>query len=202
MDFQEREIKLYVQDLSALAERLRVSGATLTRERTLERNLRMDTPDNSLAKGGRLLRLREDNRVRVTYKDNAQFEKSIISRTEIEFTADDLQVVRKLFEALGYQVVVIYEKYRRIYRIGDVEVSLDELPFGDFVEIEAPNNTLIEGVCQMLGLDPAKGIQTNYLGLFERVKKNAQLDFANLTFDSFKAVEITPSQLEVEQADL
>ena len=201
MKTQEREIKFYVQDLSALAERLRVCGAALVRERVLERNLRLDTPDHSLRQGGRLLRLRQDDRARVTYKENARLEDGVIARTELEFTTDDFQVTRKLFEALGYLVVVSYEKYRREYRLGDVLVMLDELPFGDFIEIEAPSNPLIEGVAQMLGMDWSAGIGTNYLGLMEIVKANLDLPFDDLTFENFAGVKVSPEDLSVKPAD-
>lgn len=201
MDYQEREVKFYIQDLSGLAERLRICGADLTRERMLEQNLRLDTPDHKLRQNGQLLRLRKDDRVRITYKDNARTEGGVIARTEIEFTADNFEVARKLFEALGYQVVVTYEKYRREYRIGDVLIMLDELPFGNFVEIEAPSNTLIEGVAQMLGLNWDKGIATNYLGLFEIAKSNKHLPFKDLTFENFEDVQLSPRDLGVEPAD-
>jgi len=201
MDNQEREIKFYVQDLEAVNERLRICGAELKRERTLEINLRLDTDDHSLYKSGRLLRLRQDDRARVTYKADARVEGGVIARTEIEFTVDNFAVARKLFEALGYQVVVIYEKYRRVYRLGDVEVTLDELPMGDFVEIEAPNNTLIEGAAQMLGLDWSKGIATNYLGLFEVARSNRGFTFNDLTFENFRDLEVLPEDIGVQPAD-
>lgn len=202
MSFQEREIKFYIQDLAKLSERLRVCGAEQVRERVLERNLRMDLTDDSLQKEGRLLRLRKDDRARVTYKENAQIEDGVMSRTEIEFIADDFEVARKLFEALGYRVKVVYEKYRRVFRLGDVAVMLDELPFGDFVEIEAPNKTLIEGVAQMLGLNWSCGVGTNYLGLMQNAKVNANLKFNDLTFENFQGLEISAGDLNVKAADV
>lgn len=201
MDDQEREIKFYIQDLEAIAERLRVCGADLTRARTLEINLRLDTPDRSLYTSGRLLRLRQDDRARVTFKENARVEGGVIARTEFEFTVDDFSAARKLFEALGYQVMVIYEKYRRVYRLGDVEVVLDEMPFGNFVEIEAPNNVLIEGVAQMLGLNWSNGIATNYLGLFEIARSSRKFTFNDLTFENFRDLSIQPEDMGVMPAD-
>jgi adenylate cyclase, class 2 len=201
MDDQEREIKFFVQDLEAMAQRLHLCGADLGRERTLERNLRFDTADHSLQREGRVLRLRQDDCVRVTYKADARVEGGAIVRTELEFTVDNFAVARKLFEALGYQVVVSYEKYRRTYRLGDVEVVLDELPMGDFVEIEAPNNVLIEGVAQMLGLDWSKGIATNYLGLFEIARSRRKFTFNDLTFENFRDLELVPGDMGVEPAD-
>ena len=201
MNYQEKEIKFYLQDLPAMANRLRVCGADLIRERIFERNLRMDMADHRLQKAGRLLRLRKDDKAYVTYKDHAQIDGGVITRTEIEFVADDFEVARKLFEALGYQVVVIYEKYRRVFKLGDVVVALDELPFGDFVEIEASTDMMIEGMAQMLRLNWQKGIPTNYLGLFEIAKTKAKLNFNDLTFENFENLELLPADLDVEPAD-
>jgi len=33
---------------------------------------------------------------------------------------------------------MMYEKYRTTFTIGSLEVVLDELPYGNFVEIEGP----------------------------------------------------------------
>ena len=201
MEMLEREIKFYIEDLKKIAERLRLCGANLGRPRILERNLRMDTSDQDLARGGRLLRIRIDDKVSVTYKADARVEGGVIARTEIEFEADDDRMVRKLFEALGYRVTVTYEKYRSRYTLGDVVVVLDELPFGDFVEIEAPNNTLIEGVSQMLGLDFSKGMAINYLGLFDIYKSNREVEFKDLTFKNFEGITVSPEDLKVQPAD-
>jgi len=201
MEMQEREIKFYIEDLAKIAERLRLCGAELTRPRMLERNLRLDTGDHALARGGRLLRIRKDDKVSVTYKADARVEGGVIARTEIEFEADDDRMAQKLFEALGYRVIVTYEKYRIRYKLGDVVVVLDELPFGDFVEIEAPNNILIEGVSQMLGLDFSKGMAINYLGLFEIYKSHKDVDFNDLTFENFEEMTVSPEDLQVQPAD-
>lgn len=202
MDYQEKEVKFYLRNLEAMATRLEATGADLVRPRVLERNLRLDTPDGALSAGHRVLRLRQDDRVRVTYKDNTHIEAGVLVRTEIEFTADDLELALRLFEALGYQVVVLYEKYRRVYRLGDVEVVLDEMPFGDFMEIEAPNTTLIEGVAQMLGLNWERRGIASYLGLFDVLKQHQDIDFRDLSFANFASLEISPDDLEVEPADV
>ena len=201
MEMQEREIKFYINDLNKIAERVRLCGAELTRPRTLEQNLRLDTKTHELAQEGKLLRIRTDDKVSVTYKANARVEGGVIARTEIEFEADDAGMVQKLFEALGYQVIVTYEKYRTRFKLGDVVVVLDELPFGNFIEIEAPNNTLIEGVSMMLGLDFSKGMAINYLGLFEIFKSHRDVEFDDLTFENFEDMTVSAEDLDVQPAD-
>ncbi len=201
MDYQEQEAKFYIEDLDELIARAQATGADLIHPRVLERNLRLDTPEGDLVRESRVLRIRQDDGVRVTYKDNARNENGMVVRTEIEFSTDNLEVTRKLFEALGYQVTVIYEKYRQVYQIGAVQVMFDELPFGNFVEIEAPDAVLIEGVAQMLGLDWSKSINTSYLGLFTIARAHRAFEFRDLTFHNFEGVNITAADLEVQPAD-
>lgn len=201
MNLQEREAKFYIRDIDKLDGRLRSTGAKLTQPRLLERNYRLDTPDGDLKEAGRVLRIRKDNQVRVTYKDNAQNEDGVIARTEIEFTTDNLEITRAFFEALGYPVAVVYEKYRRVYQLGDVEVMLDELPIGDFAEIEAANNILIDGISQMLGLDRSKAIPASYLALFETARHNAGFEFRDMTFENFEGLTLSAEDIGVLPAD-
>ncbi len=202
MSDQEREIKFYVQNPGAIADRLRTCGADLARERTHERNLRFDTPSRELSRSGRMLRLRQDDRARVTYKANAHLEDGVTVRTELEFAVDDFSTAHKLLEALGYQVVVAYEKYRQVYRLGAVEVDLDELPFGAFIEIEGPGNDQIKAAARQLGLDWSRGIAASYLGLFEMARTRRNFTFRDLTFENFRALSIKPTDLGVVPADL
>jgi adenylate cyclase class 2 len=96
---------------------------------------------------------------------------------------------------------VVYEKYRRVYRLGDVEVMLDELPIGAFAEIEAPSNTLIDGVTQMLGLDRTQAIPASYLALFETARGNTGFEFQDLTFKNFEGLTLSAADLGVQPAD-
>lgn len=198
---KEREVKFYIQDMEQLAERLNLTGADLIQPRHLERNLRLDTIDGQLKAKGQILRLRQDSQARVTYKANTQNEGGVLYRTEIEFVVDDFEVARKLFAALGYQDAGLYEKYRRVYRLGAVDVMLDELPFGHFVEIEAPANPLIEGVAQMLRLDWTASIDAHYLGLFERIMAQTGHPFADATFANFAGMAFRPADMQVRPAD-
>ena len=202
MDNEEREIKLFVRDLEALAERLLRMGAVLTHPRVFEQNFRLDLHDHHLKNHGKLLRLRLDDRARVTLKENPHFEGGVIARTEIEIVVDNFDRACALFEALGYTVVAIYEKYRREYRLGDALVMLDELPFGDFVEIEAESNHMIEAAARKLGLDWTCGIENNFLGLFEIVKSKLNLPFLDLTFTNFEDIRVTCDDLGVLPADV
>jgi adenylate cyclase class 2 len=104
-------------------------------------------------------------------------------RPEIEFEASSFANALAFLEALGYQVSVRYDKYRTTYDLGSVEVVVDELPFGDFAEIEGPNTEAIQTAAIALGLDWEARCIDSYLGLFERLKAAGGLVAKNLTFE-------------------
>src|SRR4030042_1166247 len=140
---KELEVKFFLSRRKELEERLIKQGGQLKEPRVHEINLRFDTPELSLLTTGRLLRLRLDSRARLTYKGLGSIEGGARLRQELEFTVSDFDTARALFEALGYEVYMLYEKYRTTYEMRNLEVVLDEMPYGDFLEIEGPDGESI-----------------------------------------------------------
>ena len=128
MKDQELEVKFYVKDLASVERRLVALEARLVQPRAHEINLRFDTPAGDLARGLQVLRLRQDTAARLTYKGPAQARDGVRVRQEIEFVVEDFETARAFLEALGYRVSMLYEKFRTVYDIDDVHVTLDELP--------------------------------------------------------------------------
>lgn len=201
MKDQELEVKFYVTNLSVVENRLQGFGAHLTLPRVFEVNLRFDTPNSDLGKSLRVLRLRQDKIARLTYKGPASGLGGARLRQELEFEVSDFAVARAFLEALGYQVVMIYEKYRAAYDLDGVEISLDELPYGAFVEVEGPDPITIQSVTRKLGLEWETTIPASYSALFDQLKARLDLSFRDLSFESFKDLAVTPADLGVRRAD-
>ncbi len=198
---QELEVKFYLSTLTQLENRLKALNAELAQPRVHEINLRFDTPDLLLTRTLRVLRLRRDNQAIVTYKGPGQEIDGVRLRQELEFTVGDFDKARLFFEALGYQISVIYEKYRAIYDLGEVHVTLDEMPYGNFAEIEGPDGKSIQEVARLLDLDWETRILDSYLVLFDRVKSVLGLTFRDLTFENFKSVIVPASSLGARLAE-
>jgi len=201
MEYQELELKYYVLDLARIEQHLIALGAVCSQPRTQEINLRFDTPDYSLSNAGKALRLRYDTQARLTYKGPSQSQEGIRLREEIEFVVDNFQAAKTFLIALGYQVSLIYEKYRSGYLLGDVQILLDELPYGQFVEIEGPDPAKILAVNEQLGLNWETRIPESYTILFERLRINMGLSFRDLIFENFQGLGITSANLEIQPAD-
>jgi adenylate cyclase class 2 len=195
---KELEVKFYLPALVALRTRLEAAGAQLVQPRVHEINLRFDTPSGDLARGYRVLRLRQDAAARLTYKGPGELVDGVRSRQELEFTVSDFGTAHHFLEALGYEVSVMYEKYRATYTLEGVLVTLDEMPYGNFIEIEGPDGASIRRVAEVLGLDWERRILDSYIMLFDRLRERLGLAFRDLSFENFKALTVTGEMLGVQ----
>ena len=198
----EMEVKFFLNDPASFEQRLRSIGANLIQPRTFETNLRFDTSDLALSKEHRVLRLRQEQGAFLTYKGPSEWGKSVTVRQEIEIGVSDFESTHLLLEALGYHIHVRYEKWRTKYLLDNLEIDLDEMPFGFFVEIEGDDAQKIEKVAAMISLVWANRVNDSYLKLFEFLKNKKHLAVENLTFDDFKGHKITPDDLGVKAGDI
>lgn len=198
---QELEVKFYLSDLEAFRERVEALGGKLVQPRLHEVNLRFDTPDGELSRTFQVLRLRQDTAPRLTYKGPGATTGGVRARREIEFTVGDFEAARSFLEALGYQVRLMYEKYRTTYELEGVLVTQDEMPYGSFAELEGPDPESIQSVARQLGVDWEARILESYTYLFERLRESLGLSFRDLSFENFAGIEVAPAALGVRSAD-
>ncbi|GAG52325.1 unnamed protein product, partial [marine sediment metagenome] len=151
----EIEAKLKVDSLQEIEDKLAELGAEFLEEQ-LQKDYYFDDASASLTKTDRCLRLRrqlvnDSERFFLTYK-GAKEKSSFKRRQEIEIEIADANATRKLLLALGYQEILSFEKKRRVWRLGECSVGLDELPLlGSFVEIEGMDDEKIISVQRDLG---------------------------------------------------
>ena len=198
---QELEIKLYLADLPAFKLKLESSGAVLTEQRLHEVNLRFDLPDGELTQNLQVLRLRQDTAARMTYKGPGETIDGVYARREIEFTVSDFQSAQLLLEALGYEVSLMYEKYRTMYSLDGLQITLDEMPYGNFTEIEGSDTSAIHRAANDLGLSWEARILDSYTSLFDVLCEKSGFTFRDLSFENFAELNITPQDLGVIPAD-
>jgi adenylate cyclase, class 2 len=197
----EIEVKFAVRDLAGLAGRLQRLGAVVAAERVHEINLRFDTPAGDLSRERRVLRLRQDAGAVMTYKGPQDAGTDVSARQEIEFQVSDFGAARRLLEALGYVVSVMYEKFRTTYSLDDLIIVLDEMPFGNFVEIEGPDSLSICAAAAKLGLDWEARSTASYLGLFNQLRLVRGLPAQNLAFAELEGVHPQIQELGLRYAD-
>ncbi len=200
----EVEVKFLLPELTAVRAQLLALGATVVWPRLFERNLCLDTPDEALRARDELLRLRQDTAVTLTYKgrslEREQGSQAKV-REELEVTVSDWQTAVAIFQRLGFVPTQVYEKYRETLcletPLGVVTATLDELPYGNFVELEGEERALRE-IAALLNLPWQNRLVTNYLALMSALQAKHNLPFRDLTFANFAGLTISVQDVLAE----
>jgi adenylate cyclase class 2 len=200
-DHFEVEVKFYIQRLERVEARLCALGAGKAQARVHEYNLLFDTEEGELAQQSKMLRLRQDTACYLTFKGASVVVDGVRQRKEIEFSLDDFDAARATLDELGFCVRMVYEKYRTVYNVEAVLVTLDEMPFGDFIEIEGSDGHSIQEMALNLGLNWEARIQESYADLFHTVCSALGLKTQSLTFETFAGLTVAPVNLGVYPAD-
>lgn len=84
-----------------------------------------------------VLRIRKiENKTVLTYKQRLDSPTAIKHQIEHETVVADYEAIENIIENLGLRKFLIYEKRRQTWHLRNIEVLIDELPFGQFMEIE------------------------------------------------------------------
>jgi adenylate cyclase class 2 len=183
---KEIEIKFRVDDLRALARKLRASGFRMTTRRTHEMNTLYDLPGEVLRKRKELLRLREYGAEwTLTHKSGKKTGRHS-SREELETGVEDGKQMDLILRALGYTPSFRYEKFRAEWTDGKGQVVVDETPIGNFCEIEGTPRW-IDATAKKLGVSERDYITMNYAGLFGQWKAETNRSAEEMTFRAVKS---------------
>jgi len=199
---REIEVKFLLRDPAPLLRKIAELGLTCVQERVYEKNLRFDLPDVRLFSRKQVLRLRQDNQSRLTFKGPGVLEEDVLLRKEIEVVVSDFEGTKRLLEALGYQVVMMYEKYRANYQMDNLVISVDEMPFGLFVELEGESPAQLRQAAGIFGFDWDARINLSYSALLNAFNQNTGRKFRDLSFENFSDLKVNPNDLGLRFADL
>lgn len=130
----ERKYRLSEKRLEEIIAKLNELGAEFDKE-VFEVNYQHR--GGEMDERGATLRLRKIGDFTVlTYKEKLKTDGGTKQKIEFETSVSDVDATEKIIERLGYKLTAVYEKRRKYWKLDDVEVVLDELPFGLFMEIE------------------------------------------------------------------
>jgi len=198
---QEIEVKFLISDRPALLEKLQNLGALTLRPRMLEVNLRLDTAEMKLSKRAQVLRLRQDDQAILTFKSPGEIVDGVISRTELEVTVSNFGTAHAILEALGFEVFMTYEKYRQNFKLNDLVASVDEMPYGNFIELEGSSPEHVRATAKLLGLDWDQRINLSYTALLGMYNQNTGHALRDLSFEAFAGLSVLPEELGLAYAD-
>ena len=130
----ERKYRLGPKRLDEIVSKLNDLGAEFQKE-VFEVNYQHR--GGEMDERGATLRVRKIGDFSVlTYKEKVKNEGGVKQKIEFETSVSDVDAAENIIERLGYKLTAVYEKRRKYWNLDDVEVVLDELPFGLFMEIE------------------------------------------------------------------
>lgn len=192
----EVEIKFLHVDFSQLRERLSVCGAFYNGKH-LERNLVFDTSELTFKHANMLLRLREKQYAHktqaiLTLKRPPQTEvpDDVKVYDEQETHVSNAEGMRHILEGLGYHAAFRYDKVREEWSLGQVDICLDSLPFGDVVELEGEREAIF-AVAKQLELSMKNASTETYHAVNCQFRKAAGLPpDDNFIFDEDILVQI------------
>lgn len=163
----EKKYRLTRDGKERLSRRLEEVGATREGAEAFEENVIYAGP--GLDPRSRVLRLRRtEARATFTYKERRATESAIKHQREEETEVGDPAALASILDALGYRPALVYEKRRTTWHTGGVEIVLDELPFGTFVEIEGAEESILRAE-ELLGLASAEAEHASYPELTARL---------------------------------
>ena len=130
----EKKFRLSPKRVDEIVEKLHKLGAKFNKE-VFEVNYQHR--GGEMDERGATLRLRKIGDFTVlTYKEKIRSDSGAKQKLEYETSVSDVDATEKIIERLGYRLTAVYEKRRKYWHFEDVEVVLDELPFGLYMEIE------------------------------------------------------------------
>ena len=81
-----------------------------------------------------------------------------------------------------------------------VFIALDELPYGNFIEIEGATIGSIKAAAAALGLDWESRVEESYVALWTKLRQDLTLPFRDLTFSNLANLDVSPEHLGVVAA--
>ena len=170
--------------MDAIRDRILKLGA-MSRGRFFETNLRFDDADNGLLQKKSLLRLRRDTKTILTFKSEPPVKDDQFKiLRELEVEVSDFATMKDILESLGFREEQVYEKWRETFILNRVNLCLDTMPYGDFLEIEGEKED-IKQLASQIGLQWNRRILLNYLAIFDVIRKKSNLPFYDVTFSNF-----------------
>lgn len=156
----EIEVKFVNVAIDDIRQRLQETGAEL--EQPMRDMKRALIEEEHHAAEDMFIRIRDEgNKVTLCLKKKTKsLEASTIDSTyEIETTVGDFDTAVELFKVAGWHYITCQESRRETWRLGEVEVVIDEWPWiQPYIEIEGASEAAVKQTAAELGFDWADAV--------------------------------------------
>jgi len=169
----EIEVKIRIDDIKAIREKILSLDANLEKDRFYEENTLYDFPSQDLYYKQQALRLRKMNKkIFIAFKGTPQKSRKFKIREEYETEVKNEKQVRKILKSLGLIPVFQYQKHRTIFKKKQLKIYLDETSIGNFIELEGDREEIVR-FAEALGVSKKEFIKLDYIQLLKKeMEKN------------------------------
>lgn len=179
----DTQIKIFVEDFDQLMKKMHnLEGIFIGG--TFEKTIRYDNENSTYENKGIFIRTKSgfNNVVTIKEKEESDIEVDYFHRLKTEFEIEDIESMEYIFSKIGLNKQLILEKYRLLWQIKNTTISIDELPFGIYLEIKGSNEQ-IEEIIKLLEYEDKPIINQTYWDIFYELKKHGEyLDADDIRF--------------------
>ncbi len=190
----EIEVKFIQVNHDTIRSQLQALGGICTHPMRLMR--RVVFVNEALESRHGWLRVRDEgDRVTVSYKQRDSLD--IHGTKEIETVAEDFEAITQIIRQLGNWIESYQESKRETWRVGEVEVVLDEWPWLDpIVEIEGPTAESVEHIATSLGFSMEDAQYGSVMSAYRKQYPNLDSSFEIGNIPIVKFGDPMPPELE------
>ena len=164
----EKKYRLTPERRSKIEDSMKELGAQFVRDDVEENTIYGGEVLGQTASIVRIRRTRD--RAILTYKRRIEDASDAKHQIEHESEVSDPESVAKILLELTLEPTLVYEKRRSVWKLRSVEVLIDELPFGLFMEIEG-SLTGIKEAEMLLGIEDLETEHETYPRLTAQLGK-------------------------------
>lgn len=165
----EKKYRLQADRVSRVRAKLKDAAADCT-GKAFEENIIYGGA--TLDPQGAILRIRTvDDKAILTFKRRIESISDVKRQIEFESEFTDPDALKEILKLLGFVPRLVYEKRRETWNLNDVEIVLDELPFGLFMEIEGEPDAIREAEA-LLDIEDLETVHETYPQLTAQFGRN------------------------------
>jgi len=152
IEYEATFIKINKKEIK---KRLEDSGAKLIRKEYLQKRAVFLLPKGNEINGG-WLRVRDEGD-KITMSLKIVDGDKIHDQKEVMLQVDNFEEAKKFLVSIGCEEKAYQESKRELWKLDDVEITVDEWPFLEpFVEVEGNSEEVVKAVSKKIGFDYGK----------------------------------------------
>ena len=175
----QKQVKFQIKDFDIISKKL-IDLEAVFIGGFFEKTIRYDTDDHCLFDQGIFIRTKSGLRNVLTLKEKTdENDNALLERYTTEVEIENIEKMEYILSRMGFTNKVIMEKYRLYFKWNHIEISIDELRFGIYLEIKGEDKE-IKKLSKQLGFKNKDMITVTYWDIYDKIKAK---DSNNIQFD-------------------